>query len=304
MLIVKLAIQWYVPSMRVIVTGGAGDIGRYVVRELSAAHEVIVVDRNPDGREVEGATEVRIADLSLAAEAERSITGADSVVQLAAIPRPFVDPGELVMGVNVLTVYNVLEAMRHNGIRKGVYGGSESGTGFGIHNTFHVPLYLPIDADHPCWPHESYGLSKLFGEEMFREYARAYAMRAVSLRFVWVWLERNREAIEKLIKSREEARTETLGAYVLPADVARAVRLAVEYVPSEGDTSGFAAYFVHAPQIFDPVPTLDLAARIWGAVPPQRRPEVYREDPYAPMFDVASAREDLGFDPELTWKDY
>ncbi len=288
--------------MRVIVTGGAGDIGRFVVCELAEAHEVVVVDQRdpPD----EGVTEFRRADLTVAEEARRAIVEADAVVHLAAIPHPFDDPGERVLGVNTVVTYNTLEAMRAHGIRRGVYAGSESGTGFGIHNTLHTPLYLPIDTDHPCWPHESYGLSKFFGEIMFREYARAYAMEMISIRFVWVWLERNRRSIEELIAARGVERSNSLGAYVLPRDVARMVRQAVEHDMNADEGSAFEAYFAHAAQSFEPAPTLDLAARLWGGVPPLRRPECYAEDPFAPMFDISSAREELGFSPLLTWEDF
>ena len=124
--------------------------------------------------------------------------GFDAVLHLAAIPHPFNDPGDKVIKVNVVGTYNLLEAVRQNNIPRVIFGCSESASGLGIHNVIYKPLYFPIDEEHPSWPHESYSLNKYFGEIMCREYSRAYGIETISLRYCWVWLERNRQEIESL----------------------------------------------------------------------------------------------------------
>ena len=54
-----------------------------------------------------------------------------------------------------MTSYNVFEAARLEGVRRVVYGCSDSSTGFGIHLVKLVPEYVPIDEEHPLWPHET-----------------------------------------------------------------------------------------------------------------------------------------------------
>ena len=44
-----------------------------------------------------------------------------------------------------------------------------------------------------------------------------------------------------------------------------------------------------------PEATLDRLARRVGRDIPVARPEVYRESPFAPLYDLAAARERLGF---------
>ena len=174
--------------MRITVTGGAGAIGRYVCDELiSAEHDVVCVDR----QEPDSERPYKIADL-LSLDATRSALGdVDCIAHLAAIPDPFQgDPPERVMGVNTTLSYNVFEAACLNGIPRVIYGCSESSTGLGIHHVKLRPKYVPIDEAHPLRPHETYSLSKYFGERIGVNYAEAFGMEVVSLRYVWVWTRR------------------------------------------------------------------------------------------------------------------
>jgi UDP-glucose-4-epimerase GalE len=49
--------------------------------------------------------------------------------------------------------------------------------------TFGVPVQLPILDEHPQWPVNPYGESKLFCERALRWYDHAYGLRSVSLRY-------------------------------------------------------------------------------------------------------------------------
>jgi len=94
------------------------------------------------------------------------------------------------------------------------------------------PLYLPIDEEHPCWPHESYSLTKRFGEEMVENYAIAYGIEAICLRYCWVRLERDPEAIRRIVEASrrgERSLKPWFGCYIAPHDVAQACRLAAGY---------------------------------------------------------------------------
>ncbi|MBT7303643.1 MAG: hypothetical protein HN849_29205, partial [Victivallales bacterium] len=79
-------------------------------------------------------------------------------------------------------------------------------------------------------------------------------------------------------------------------DVARAIRLAVEYQAPEGPL--FEAFMLTAGQTMYNLPTLDVLKRIYGDVPEVAAPEVYEADPYASVFDLRKARSLLGWTPQ------
>ena len=115
----------------------------------------------------------REVDLTNLAETCKAAAGFEQIVHLAAIPDPYGgDPPETVIGVNTVISFNVFEAARLKGVTRVIYGCSESSTGFGIHSVELVPQYVPIDEEHPLWPHETYSLSKHFGERIGANYAK------------------------------------------------------------------------------------------------------------------------------------
>jgi len=291
--------------MRVAVTGGSGGIGTYACDEfVRAGHEVVSVDRVPPSVEREFVQ----VDLLKPEDARQALEGYDAVVHLAAIPDPFSDPPEVVIGENTTTAFNVFEALRVNGIRRVVYGCSDSSTGFGIHNVVLKPLYVPLDEEHPLWPHEAYSLSKHFGERMAQTYAKAYGIEAISLRYQYVLLKRTKEqAAERVRRARAgmfDPQHAWLGGYISVRDVARACLAAAEYQFEPETDEPFEAFFLSARNTLNPVPTLDLMRAIWGEVPPLKDPAYYEQDPYASVYDIRKAQRLLGWVPRDEWKDF
>ena len=85
--------------MNIAVTGGSGAIGTYVCDELGAGgHNVTSLDRVPP--KVDAA--FRQVDLTNLAETCEAVDGFDQVVHLAAIPDPYDDAPETVIGVNTV----------------------------------------------------------------------------------------------------------------------------------------------------------------------------------------------------------
>ncbi len=286
--------------MNVCVTGGSGLVGGYVLEELTA-HGIEAV--NIDTRPSAGHPDVPFlrTDLMDAAATEQAIRDADVVVHLAAIPNPFEDPGERVMAVNTVTTYNVIEAVRKAGLPRIVYGCSESASGFGIHRVEHVPLYVPIDEEHPCWPHETYSFSKSFGELMCREYARADRIEVVSLRYTWVWFREHQEQLREKVAHRADPDQQRLfGAYVFAEDVAQAVRLALT-VELPDPEMPFEAFYIVADEPLYTAPTLEAIRNAFGdRTPPVRPPDYFERNPRAPAFNIDKARRLLGYEPRYT----
>lgn len=286
--------------MRVLVTGGSGNVGGYVVEELIAKHDVTILDVNaskkhPDLPLVE-------MDLTSLDRVVRTIKGFDAVVHLAAIPNPRNDPGDRVLGVNTVSAYNVLEAVRLNGIRRIVYACSESASGFGIHNTWYKPEYVPIDENHPSWPHESYSLSKYFGEVMCREYSRAYGIEAVSLRYGWVWFGWDKDALLPMLKNLRPSPDNALGAYVFAEDVAQAFGLALDYKLTSQPP--FESFYIMADVPALGTDSLEQIHLLYPNDPPPVREAYFEANPRASLFDTSKAKRELGYKPRKSYLDW
>jgi len=293
--------------VQVLVTGGAGAIGEYVVVELLRhGLQVTVLDTRP-AKESCARASCALCDLTDLDAARQAIRDADAVVHLAAIPNPQHDPPDRVLGVNLVSTFNVLEAVRLNGIKRIVYACSESATGFGIHNVWYKPLYVPIDEAHPCWPHECYSLSKFYGEQFVWQYARAYGLQAISLRYPWVWTERDDAGAREVVRrgrAGEFAGGEGFGAYIAPHDVAQGVRLALAYRFPQDQSPAFEAFFLHAATTCLAAPTLQVLAAQYDPLPALRDADYFAAQPYAPVFDTRKARRLLGYVPTKDWRDY
>ena len=162
---------------RVIVTGGSGKIGGWILKELlDHGHEVLNVDLAPAA---ETRCRTLIADLTDAGQAYGAIgafTGIDELqpslrpepvdvlVHFAAIPRILLVPDAEVFRVNTLSTYNVIEAAVRLGIGKVVYASSEATYGVVFADGHRDPGYFPVDEDHPTVPMDAYGLSKVVNE--------------------------------------------------------------------------------------------------------------------------------------------
>lgn len=298
--------------MKVLVTGGTGEVGQTVVEHLRQRHRVRVADmRIPDRQDRSGDVEWIACDLTDQDAADAVVRGQDAVIHLAAIPNSFVEKGPEILRTNVLTSYTIAEASRKAAVQKVVYAGSDSGLGLGIRRVNHKPKYLPIDAGHPCWPHESYSLSKYFGERLFEEYARAFRIPTLSIRLLYVLLEKRckDEFLVALSNRGKEATADWMGGYVMPQDVAEIVERALSYdIAAAAPDFPYAAFFAHARDtlnaLFTRRTTLEQAAAIWGSAPPVAKPAYYEQNPYAPFFDIAPLTETLGYAPRFTYRDY
>ncbi len=218
--------------MKVVVTGGVGKLGRWVVRNLisdaggTARHEVTVFDR-ADRLDDDGVRYIP-GDVQDLGHVFGALAGADAVIHLAGIPTHSVAPNEDTFRINTMGTFNVHEAAWRLGIRRVVTASSEAVLGWapGAWVRECAPDYLPIDEDHPLRPQDSYGLSKQVAEAIARSYTAKCGMETVLFRPPW-------------IVSPEELRSlgETGGVtptrfglfhYVDARDLAEAFRLAIE----------------------------------------------------------------------------
>ncbi|HEX6975848.1 MAG TPA: NAD-dependent epimerase/dehydratase family protein [Vicinamibacterales bacterium] len=179
--------------MRYFVTGGAGFIGSNLVdRLLHLGHEVTAFDNLSTGleafldeaRRFPRFTFVKGDTLDPAA-LKSAMAGADLVVHLAAnadVRFGAQHPGKD-LEQNTIATFNVLEAMRANGVRRIAF--SSTGSIYGDATVIPTPETAPFPIQTSL-----YGASKLAGEGLIAAYCEAYGFRGYIFRFVSILGER------------------------------------------------------------------------------------------------------------------
>lgn len=178
------------PSMKVLVTGGAGYIGSHTCLELlRSGHKVYVVDNLYNGsmealkriqrlstRRLEFKyCDVRDSDVldeifnQFKPDAVVHFAGLKAVAESVAEPARYYD-------VNVGGTATLLGSMERANCANIVF--SSSATVYG------EPQYLPCDENHPLSPINPYGRTKLIGENLLQDWSNAKQGRhAVALRY-------------------------------------------------------------------------------------------------------------------------
>lgn len=212
--------------MKVIVTGGSGRIGKYVVTELAAhGHAVTVFDRIQPGNS-EGVLWLR-GDIENLGDVVSALQGNDAVIHLAAYPNPTQEVlRHVLFRNNVMGTFNVHEAAFCLNIRRVVMMSSAAVLGWPYNDVEFAPKYLPIDEQHPTLPQDPYGLGKLCEEQIARAYAFKCGMQTIALRPERVLLPDMSERIRR--ENGVRFAKYHLFGYVDVRDLATACRQALE----------------------------------------------------------------------------
>lgn len=172
-------------EMAVLVTGGAGFIGRHLVRRLVDADEdVVVVDSGETGRLLELPPQVRSHRLDIAVVDRRDwiplLDGVDRVFHLAArkYNTPGVTPGRT-LGANASATLALSEAVRAAGVPRMVYTSSLYAYGALGPSTM-------SEEDLPA-PWTVYGASKLAGEHLMHSALHGSGSSAITARLFFVY---------------------------------------------------------------------------------------------------------------------
>ncbi|MEM2454510.1 MAG: SDR family NAD(P)-dependent oxidoreductase [Candidatus Bathyarchaeia archaeon] len=171
--------------MRVLVTGGAGFIGSHLVDNLvEMGYNVRVLDNFSSGRleniiehVKRGCAEVISGDLKDPELVIKAVENAEVVFHFAANPEVRVSTTnpEIHFNENIVTTFNLLEAMRKSNVKEIVFASSSS--------VYGDPAELPVGESAPIRPASVYGASKAACENLIHAYSHLYGLRAVVLRY-------------------------------------------------------------------------------------------------------------------------
>ncbi len=170
-------------GQRMLVTGGTGFIGSFVVeRLLEEGADVVVFDATPQPANLgELVRRVKIVegDVRDVDAVARAVEGAAGVFHMAVLPLgPTIAEPRLGLEVNVVGTYNVLEAAQKAGVRKVVFSSASSVYG---------DTDDTMDESHPLGARTMYGASKIAGEYLLRAFADRDGLDYVTLRYMNVY---------------------------------------------------------------------------------------------------------------------
>ena len=167
---------------KILVTGGAGYIGSFMVRELqNKGFEVVILDNLSQGHK-ESVKDFRLEVIDLVEEKEKLDTlftseKFDGVVHMAGfiqMGESYRDPAKYYKN-NVYGFMNLLDSMQKGGVNKIIISSSA-----GVYGN---PVKLPIEENDPKTPLNPYGETKYILERMLEDYDAAYGMKFISIRY-------------------------------------------------------------------------------------------------------------------------
>lgn len=279
----------------VLVTGGLGRSGRWIVDRLEGQYRVVCVDRDHPGHETPGRGSItfRAAELTDAGETFDLVSAIapDAVVHWAAIPSDRRHAPGRVFDTNTDAAFNVLSAAGRVGARV-VQASSEAAYGFFFAEETPLPDRLPVTEAHPLRPEDPYGTSKQVAENIGAMVARRDGIDVTSLRPSWIQYPGS-----YAVRGETYQATLAMGAgdywsYVDVRDVADMVAAALE----AETVDGHEAFNCHAVDNALGRPTLELLDEHFGDCPEEA---TIQGDQSA--FSTAKAADALGWDPDHTW---
>ena len=278
---------------KVVVTGGSGRLGQFVIRDLLAhRYQVLSLDKVPPREKL---CTSWLADLRHSGDLFEALRDAYGIIHLGAYQAPNLAPDAETLSNNVSATYNVLRAAADLKVKKVVLASSTAAFGFIYAKKLWAPEYLPLDEDHPSTPQDSYGLSKVLGEQIADSIVSIHEdMTVSSLRFPGVNFDLSYESFRERWRN-PAARASGFWTYIDARDAATTCRLAVE-----ARFKGHEVFIASAPKNCMIQPTQELVKKY---LPTGAKIKKVASTHWS-CVDSSKARRLLGFKPEHLWQDY
>lgn len=278
---------------KIVVTGGSGRLGQFVIRDLLAnGYQVLSLDRVPPREKL---CPSWLVDLRQAGDLFEALKGAYGIVHLGAYQAPNLASDAETISNNVSATYNVLRAAADSKVTRVVIASSTAAFGFIYAKNLCAPEYLPLDESHPSKPQDSYGLSKVLGEQIADSMVSVYKeMTVSSLRFPGVNFDLSYESFRERWRN-PPSRTSGFWTYIDARDAAMTCRLALE-----AKFQGHEVFIASAAKNCMIQPTLELVQKYLPKGAKIRK----TSGTHWSCVDSAKARRMLCFNPQHLWQDY
>ncbi|MBE6445245.1 MAG: UDP-glucose 4-epimerase GalE [Alphaproteobacteria bacterium] len=304
---------------KVLIFGGAGYIGSHTVKHfLQNGYKCVVADNLVCGHReaVPQQAEFELADLMDKESLQKLFTKHkfDAVVHFAAysLVGESVGNPQKYYHNNVIGTLNLLDVMQENKVNKIVFSSTCA--------TYGNPQYVPLDEKHQQSPINPYGQTKLVIEKIFEDYAKAYGLKYIALRYfnaagaspegeigeshnpeshliplVLKAIKGERENIKVFGNDYNTPDGTCLRDYIHVDDLALAHRLAVEKL---GEYNGFINLGTGIPtSVLEIIKT---AEKVSGKNCPMLYEKRRDGDPDVLYADNKKAKEILGWNPQYT----
>jgi UDP-glucose 4-epimerase len=169
--------------MQILVTGGAGFIGSYIVDAyLQEGHQVVVVDNLSTGKKSNLNQAAVFYPIDICSWKELELVfqkHAFEVVNHHAAQinlRRSIDEPVFDAEVNIIGSLNLFELCRKYGVKKCIFA-SSGGAIYGI------PKQIPVDEKAPTKPLSPYGIAKLSVEQYLEYYFQVWDLERIILRY-------------------------------------------------------------------------------------------------------------------------
>ena len=300
-----------IENSRILVTGGAGFVGSYIVELLLERNvgKVVIIDNMLRGSQRNMASfinddrvefhEADIRDLELM---DRLVGEADYVYHLAALRITRCAENQIeAFDVMANATFNIIELCKKHSIKKLIY--SSTASVYGLAQNFPTP-----ETDSPYDNKTFYGACKSFGEQMLRSYHDMHGLDYVALRYFNIYgprMDTEGKYTEVMIKWLDCIRDgkaplifgdgSTSMDFVYVSDIALANILALE---SDVTDEAFNVGYQRETSLKE---LLDIMLQVAGSdLKPEHRPDNTVNPVSKRIADISKARNLLGFEPTVS----
>ena len=312
------------PKLKVLVTGGSGIVGHYVIDELyKLGHEVINADKfrmssnlvhsGTTGQLASAETAVKMRDnwprtptffeveISDYGQVISAMDGCDAVISLASRPSAANYVEEDVVRTNTMSMWNGCRAAEQLKVKRVALGSSYNAVGaMGTAarwepNEVKPPEYFPLDQNVYTRSEDPYSIAKWLGEEIGEAFSRRSPWMAIaSMRFNGMWDDAYFTHLQANPITDPWTRCQGFWTYLHIRDAARAC---VQSVTNE-NWNGHHRFFLNAKDTMLNIPTMEAIKTVYPDVPLKREFEGFD----API-SVQHAADVIGREPLHSWRD-
>jgi nucleoside-diphosphate-sugar epimerase len=286
-------------TMRVLIVGGAGEVGRYLIKDFThRGHEVTVLDRVTSPEMGNLSIHYLQGNLTDAAFVKEAVKERDVIIHLAW---SFADDAPTIFGEDIRGHIYLLEAAASSKVRRLIY--TSTATVYGR------AVVHPVTETHPCMIGEArkplYALGKYTAEELCMFYDRERKVPVTVFRFWWAFGDsiggrHLRDLIKKALNNQPlEMVRGAGGAFATMVDLAGAIALAIEKPTASGEIYNVGSLFLTWEEIGEMILRLTRSSSALRFIPSdQWKGPAFLNEVWDLSWD--KAKRELNYEPEAS----